>query len=79
MVAHRRLVAASQAEACDNLFAAGDVCAYPAIRTGQRVRIRNRKPWPAGSFFSGSQPLSTRFLHIYACPCPKAKLQTQSA
>jgi len=30
-----------QAEACDNLFAAGDVCAYPAIRTGQRVRIEH--------------------------------------
>lgn len=30
-----------QAEACDNLFAAGDVCAYPALRTGQRVRIEH--------------------------------------
>jgi len=30
-----------QAEACDNLYAAGDVCAYPAVRTGQRVRIEH--------------------------------------
>ncbi|OLQ14788.1 Apoptosis-inducing factor 3 [Symbiodinium microadriaticum] len=30
-----------EAEACDNLFAAGDVCAYPALRTGQRVRIEH--------------------------------------
>ncbi|CAE7335393.1 AIFM3 [Symbiodinium natans] len=30
-----------QAEACENLFAAGDVCAYPAVRTGQRVRIEH--------------------------------------
>jgi len=30
-----------QAENCDNLFAAGDVCAYPAVKTGQRVRIEH--------------------------------------
>lgn len=30
-----------QAEACENLYAAGDVCAYPAVRTGQRVRIEH--------------------------------------
>lgn len=30
-----------QAENCENLFAAGDVCAYPAVRTGQRVRIEH--------------------------------------
>lgn len=30
-----------QAENCENLFAAGDVCAYPAVKTGQRVRIEH--------------------------------------
>ena len=28
-------------ENCENLFAAGDVCAYPAVKTGQRVRIEH--------------------------------------
>lgn len=32
---------ASEAENCENLFAAGDVCAYPAVKTGQRVRIEH--------------------------------------
>eukprot|EP00913_Durusdinium_trenchii_P027323 g25633.t1 len=45
-----------QAENCENLFAAGDVCAYPAVKTGQRVPaggcgLRKFQPFTTTPFF----------------------------